>query len=159
MTRTLYTDGSPKGRIAIVIPGNSPESESKVVAIPADTTNNEAEYMAIIESLKYIDNYIKSTGDESPWMILSDSNLAIMQSSGLWKCRAENLIPYLQQVQYYVDNLPVNIEFKWVSRDDNPAGILLEDILNYERQVNKEMQNEQETGRIRPYARKLFREL
>ncbi len=129
------------------------------MAIPADTTNNEAEYMAIIESLKYIDNYIKSTGDQAQWMILSDSNLAIMQSSGQWNCKAENLIPYLQQVQYYVDNLPVNIEFKWVSRDDNPAGILLEDILNYERQVNKEIQNEQETGRIRPYARKLFREL
>ena len=159
MTYTIYVDGSPKGRVAIVIPGNSPAIETSVIGIKSNVTNNEAEYLAALESLKFIDTYVHSTNDTTPWTICSDSKLVVMQSNNIWKCRAENLQPYLDQIWYYLDNLPVTVKFKWVSRDDNPAGVLLEDILSFEQQVNREIKDEAETGKVRDYAKRLLSEL
>lgn len=152
----IYADGSPKGRVAIVIPGNSPGSESSVIGIDSNVTNNEAEYLAVLEALKYIARYVEE-GDLMNWKVYSDSKLIINQSANVWKCKADNLIPYLQQVWYYIDNLPVKIYFEWIGRENNPAGILLEDVLSYERQVNREIKEEKETGRVRPYAREILK--
>ena len=159
MAHTIYVDGSPKGRVAIVIPGNDPVIKSSVIGIDSNVTNNEAEYLAALESLKFIDAYVHSTVDTTPWRICSDSKLVVMQSNNIWKCRAENLRPYLNQIWYYLDNLPVTVRFKWVPRDNNPAGTLLEDILSFERQVDREINDEAETGKVREYAKKLLREL
>jgi len=159
MAHTIYVDGSPKGRVAVVVPGNDPVIKSSVIGIDSNVTNNEAEYLAALESLKHIDAYVHSTSDSTPWTIYSDSKLVVMQAATIWKCRAENLQPYLDQIWYYLDSLPVTVNFKWVSRDNNPAGVLLEDVLSFERQVDREINDEAETGKVREYAKKLLREL
>lgn len=149
----VYVDGSPKGRVGIVFPGNSPPEESSVVSIGMDHTNNEAEYLAVLKGLEAINK----RDPLRQWIMYSDSKLTVMQVKGVWVCRAPNLLPILHDIWDYLETHRLSVEFKWISRNHNFAGHLLDHVLSLEHQVNKEIKAES-NGKIRPYAKRLFRE-
>jgi len=87
-----YTDGASRGNpghaasaFLIVKDGEILQKHSLYVG---KTTNNVAEYTAIIEALKALGAL---TRDEV--RIYSDSQLAIRQLSGAWRVKKEHLIP------------------------------------------------------------------
>lgn len=79
-------------------------------------SNNEAEYMAIIQALKWLS---ESTPKVTAATIYSDSMLAINQISGEWNCNAEHLAQMRDQCTSLAAQLGIPLSFEWVPRSDN----------------------------------------
>ena len=81
-------------------------------AIKGKVTNNIAEYVAIIEALKYA----KSAGIMD-LKIRSDSNLAVNQLLGKFKVKNSGLIPYYLDAKAAMSDLDY-VELEWVPREN-----------------------------------------
>ena len=85
-------------------------------------TNNELEYLALLYGLEYVNNkYTKVKV-----IIYSDSMLIVNQINCKWRVTTPTLIPLYNKC---VKQLKPNITIKWVKRDLNKAGWVLEDLL------------------------------
>jgi len=83
-------------------------------------TNNELEYKALIEAIKYANKQ----GYERPFFI-GDSRLVINQVWYSWKINLKHLNELNKQV---LNILPEQAKGKWVRRNHNVAGIHLENL-------------------------------
>jgi len=95
---------------------NKSARKYKIVEIPL-CTNNVAEYLAILQALK--DN----TGDLH---IYSDSKLAVNQCNGSWLVHDADLAQLRDKVRKQI--VDRRVAFTWLPREQNLAGILLEDL-------------------------------
>jgi len=109
----VYVDGSGKGFYAFVA-----ERKGEIFKIgifrKKGITNNQAEYLAILETLK---NFPK--GD---LIIYSDSLLIVNQLNGVYKIKNEKLKKIAKARKRFV-------EIRWIPRSSNKAGKLLEKLL------------------------------
>jgi len=118
-----YFDGSSKGN-----PGPAQcgwailDSEDNIInhkhrTASVDRTNNYAEYMGLIELLRYIDETISITEID----IFGDSKLVIEQVKGNWRCKAINLKPVYNEALRLYKRLTENrnISLTWVPREKN----------------------------------------
>jgi ribonuclease HI len=80
-------------------------------------TNNYAEYLGLIELLKYLSTDDKITHID----IYGDSKLVIMQVTGKWKCKSSNLKPlWVHAVKLYEWLTSQKyITLQWVPREQN----------------------------------------
>jgi len=120
MTRKIYyADGGTKNN------GRFGQQESFICAADeegnilflediGDKTNNEAELIAILRLLESTEGEIE---------ILCDSQLAVHLVRGEWKTHLLRLKLILNQIK----KLNRQFEIKWISRNDNLAGIVLEE--------------------------------
>lgn len=76
-------------------------------------TNNEAEYLAVINALHELCRPSIGTWDEI--ILYSDSQIVINQIKGIWVVRGENLIPLHLEVSKILHNLSL-IKFEWCPR-------------------------------------------
>lgn len=83
------------------------------------TTNNEAEYAAIIAALE-----LARAERLDGVLIRSDSQLCVRQITGEWQIKEERLRPLCARAARLLADLGGRIE--WVPRERNPAGIYLE---------------------------------
>lgn len=115
---TIYTDGSchpnpgPAG-YGFIIEHGTEESET---SCPIDhCTNNEAEYAGIVGALEAaVALGIKDV------VLNSDSQLAVRQINGQYKCEAEKLRPLFEQVKLLMKNFD-SIVFQYIPGSENPA--------------------------------------
>ena len=124
----LYTDGACKGNPG---PGGAgaraefPDGEVKEWKkfVGKKTTNNIAEYSAIILGLEGILEY-KGSPCEMGVIIYTDSNLAANQINGTWKVKNSGLIPLKKKVMdtLYLKNFPAGWTVKWVKAHAGLAG-------------------------------------
>ena len=108
----IYTDGSGKtGKYAYVI------LEKKIVKIfqKKGLTNNEAEYLGVIEALKQ--------NKDKNICIYSDSQLIVNQSNKNYKIKEPRLKVLAEQVWKLCEGR--YIKFKWIPREKNFAGKIL----------------------------------
>ncbi len=127
----IYTDGASRGNpgesaIAYIIVDNGKilEKGSEKISI---STNNEAEYLALIKALKEVRKY-------SPKKVTcySDSNLLINQLNNNWKVKAENLLDFYNEVKNLekeignVKYVHVRRENKWIKLCDKMANDVLD---------------------------------
>ncbi len=109
-----------KARIAVVHEWSSNADESKVFwKDVGDKTNNEAEYLALIEALSLAS---KKAGSIE---IRSDSELIVKQIEGGYRVKDPELKPLWEKAQNLVVKLG-SVRLKWVPRDENLAGLWLE---------------------------------
>ncbi len=102
MKLIIYTDGASRGN-----PGHASYGftiadekgklvyeEGKYIGI---ATNNVAEYMAVLEALKYIKKFLS----KHPLQIelYADSKLVVEQLSGRFKVKSPHLKPLIEQIQ------------------------------------------------------------
>lgn len=112
---TIYTDGASRGNPGsaawayVVTLGNNQviDHSSGTLGI---ATNNDAEYCAIINAIKYA----QQKGFEE-FRILSDSEIVIRQLKGIYRCKE----PRLQRKKAIIESFMrlMNIEFGNVSRE------------------------------------------
>ena len=76
-------------------------------------TNNIAEYMALIEGLKYVVDEKIDYVD-----VYGDSDLIIKQVLGIYKVKALHLKPYHDMVKSYIDQIP-KVVFQHIPRNEN----------------------------------------
>ena len=114
----IYVDGGTRGsRICLV---DKSENKTIIKTRGGDLTNNELEYLAVLYALDYINNRHKKNNVT----IHSDSKLVVNQINGDWEIKTEHLIPLYDKC---IKRMTDKIKIKWVRRDSNLAGIILED--------------------------------
>ena len=82
-------------------------------------TNNEAEYQALNSVLKYL-------ADGSRAHIYSDSQLVCQQFAGRWKVNDPKLNTLLSTARDLIKSKSLQVEVRWIPRERNFAGKLLE---------------------------------
>ncbi len=105
--------------------------EEHVHAIPDLVTprgpmrsNNIAEYTALILLLRRLLDFRGSAPGPRAYRVSGDSQLVVYQMTGRYRVREPHLVPLHEEARRLAASLPV--AFRWVSRDDNRAGHLLE---------------------------------
>jgi ribonuclease HI len=116
----IFSDGASRGNpgpagIGAVILDEKGETIHEIAEFIGETTNNVAEYEALLAALDYC---VKKK--ISPIEILADSQLLIKQLAGEYKVKHENIKPLYQKAQGYLARLQV-IGYKHVLREFNKA--------------------------------------
>lgn len=107
----IFTDGSGKtGKYCYVAEGKRPKIFQK-----KGITNNEAEYLAIIQAL--------ADNPEKDIQIFSDSELVVNQLEQEYAIKEERLRKLAEEVWKLAEGR--NITFIWVPREKNKAGKVL----------------------------------
>ena len=114
----IFIDGGTRGsRICLV---DKSENKTIVKTRGGDPTNNEMEYLALLYALDYVNNRHKKDNIT----IYSDSKLMVNQINGDWQVTTDHLQPLYDKC---TKKMTDKIKIKWVGRDSNLAGIILED--------------------------------
>jgi ribonuclease HI len=86
-------------------------------------TNNQAEYQAVLHSLKYLTNLPQIPATISYFL---DSELVVKQLSGIYKIKDPNLQKIAIEIQRLIANSKsANISFNHIPRSKNSAADLL----------------------------------
>ncbi|MGD0779179.1 MAG: ribonuclease HI family protein [Dehalococcoidales bacterium] len=117
---TIYTDGAARGNpgpaaIGIAIQDQAGSTIATISRRLGITTNNQAEYQAIIAALE------KATSLGAKNVILkSDSELVVKQINGLYKIKKTALRPLYQQVVQLIGSLE-SFAISYIPREQNAA--------------------------------------
>lgn len=122
----LYCDGGNKGDnpSEIVYWSVCVEEKNQCTVVIRDQsnqyhTNNEAEYLAILSSIKYAVHHMK---EDNEIKIHSDSQLAVYQIDGKWKSREQRISKLLIKTRKMIDFLEehdIKVSILWVPIEEN----------------------------------------
>jgi ribonuclease HI len=123
----IYTDGGSRNNpgpsaIGVVI---LDENRNKILEkgeYLGKTTNNQAEYKAVVKALKIAEKFSDNA------ILYSDSQLIVMQLTGKYKVKNKNLINLFNKVKE-LENKYNKVEYRHVKRDDKYI-ILADKIVN-----------------------------
>lgn len=102
MKLIIYTDGASRGNPGPASYGFTVSDESGKLLYQEGryigiSTNNVAEYTAVLEALKYVKNNL---GDKPLHIeLFADSKLVVEQLSGRFKVKSPHLKPLIEQIQ------------------------------------------------------------
>ncbi len=87
-------------------------------------SNNIAEYFGLTLLLRHLRDLDRKSGDRRSYLICGDSELVIRQMRGEYRVKA----PHLRTLHEEASRLSaeLDVEFREVPRERNPAGFLLE---------------------------------
>ncbi len=123
MNFTLYADGGsrgnpgPAGAGALVID----EEGVQVVTVSeflGTTTNNIAEYTAVLRALEELTGLLGSAASSARVEARLDSQLVVRQMNGEYKIKHPNIIPLAQKVKDVAGNF-ASVQFVHIYREDN----------------------------------------
>jgi ribonuclease HI len=120
MTITIHTDGGSRGNpgpaalgYVISIPGKEKIAEGEYLG---ETTNNVAEYTAILRSLQKVVQILgESEAKKTQIKLFLDSELAQRQLTGVYKVKNAGLKPLVQQI-WNIENKFDTIVYNHVKR-------------------------------------------
>jgi ribonuclease HI len=119
MTLHIYVDGSgaPKGKYGYFVE----ETGKSFVQKDDSITNNEAEYLAILQL--FTDKIISQSNEE--YIVYSDSQLIVNQINHVYAINNEKLRAFATKI--WEDKMKYNykMRFEWIPRKENKAGKLL----------------------------------
>lgn len=121
---TIYTDGGARGNPGPAAYGfviydnlnNIVYEEGKTIG---NTTNNVAEYTAVIAALKYLSGRSAVSGQLSIVRVFLDSQLVAEQLSGRWKIKNETLRNLHFTIKELEKKIGAEIVYKHVRREKN----------------------------------------
>ena len=120
---TIFIDGASRGNpgpsaVGIYVRDSAGTEFIKRGEFIGKTTNNVAEYQAIIRSLKHLaqSHFIKL--EDSQITINSDSQLVIKQLCGDYKIKSANLIPLAIETRKLMKTVP-HLKLNFIDRDEN----------------------------------------
>ena len=142
---TIYTDGGARGNpgpaaIGVVIEGPGPAvagGKKTYQEYIGETTNNEAEYQALIFALKKLKQLV-GTEKLKDYMIecYADSELMVKQLNGEFKIKEKSIQKFFIEIWNLKIDLDVPISFHHVPREQNAgADELVNQVLD--REANK----------------------
>lgn len=93
------------------------DNQVKISKYIGEATNNQAEYAAVLEALKYLkENF---AGIDIAAEFLLDSQLVVEQLNGNYKIKNEGLKPLFWEVRELILALGGKIDFQHVPREEN----------------------------------------
>ncbi len=125
MTIYAHTDGASRGNpgesgIGVVLRNEAGQVLQSISAYIGSTTNNVAEYTALIECLK---KALKANCTKL--IVNSDSELIVRQVQGRYRVRDANLKKYYETVRRHLASAPFKFEIRYVPREQNRDADLL----------------------------------
>jgi ribonuclease HI len=121
----IYTDGGSRGNPGIAGAGAYITSKDgthikSVSKSLGETTNNEAEYRAVILGLASIKNKLgKDSVKELPIEVRMDSELVCKQLNGQYQVKEERLYQYFIQIHNMRVSEMKNVSFTHIPREQN----------------------------------------
>jgi len=109
----IYTDGGEGSYCFVILEKNIVKRFKK-----KGITNNEAEYLAVIEALKFVE-------DNSTITIFSDSKLIVNQIKMEWHIKEERLRKLFEEVLSLIKEKNIDFNIEWIPRGENKAGKVL----------------------------------
>lgn len=125
MDLIIHTDGASranpgKAAAAWVIKDSAGKIQEKCGKYLGITTNNEAEYQALIEAISHAINLSAKKHEQmTSILVKSDSLLMISQLSGLWKIKDKNLQKLASKVKQLEKELSCKIKYEHIPRELN----------------------------------------
>jgi ribonuclease HI len=123
MNIIVHTDGGSRGNpgeaaIGVVIEGNGMETIEIKKRIGVKT-NNEAEYMAVMEALIALEGVKKAGRPLTSITFVLDSLLVVSQINGAYKVKQAHLQALLANIRALIRQLNVLVGFRHVLRTEN----------------------------------------
>ena len=121
---TIFTDGGSRGNPGPAASGVVIYEEDKTVLARIGvklgvTTNNVAEYTAILEGLLWVKDHRESLGEISEINFFMDSLLARQQLTGNFKINKPHLISIFRKIQELERELEIKVSYTHVPREQN----------------------------------------
>ena len=121
---TIYIDGGSRGNpgpsaIGVVIIDKDNRVVEKFGTRIEITTNNRAEYRAVIEALRWIRKNLDTLDSYSKINFFLDSNLVCSQLNGLFKIKDSNLRDHLFSVRQLEGEIDIPIAYTYIPREKN----------------------------------------
>ncbi|HEY0948361.1 MAG TPA: reverse transcriptase-like protein [Candidatus Paceibacterota bacterium] len=123
MRFTIYADGGSRGNpgpagSGAIIRNESGETVATVSEYLGVTTNNVAEYTAVLRALEKLAHMLESRAGEADVEVRMDSMLVVRQMSGEWKIKHENMKPLAASTKEVMARFR-SVSFTHVYREDN----------------------------------------
>lgn len=123
MRFTIYADGGSRGNpgpagSGAVIRNESGETVATVSEYLGVSTNNVAEYTAVLRALEKLAAMLESASKEADVEVRMDSMLVVRQMSGEWKIKHENMKPLAASTNEVMQRFR-SVSFAHVYREDN----------------------------------------
>lgn len=121
----IFTDGGARGNpgpaaTGVVMYRNN-QKIKEVGTYIGQTTNNVAEYRAIIQALQMLVAIIKEEGSEVDINCFLDSNLVVSQINGVFKIKDANLRMLYMEVMAELSQIHLPVNFFHIPREKNSA--------------------------------------
>lgn len=91
--------------------------------ITTGLTNNQLEYMSLVKAARYA---VKKYGIRSAFIFCGDSELIIKQMNGVYTVRKSHLRVLRGKIYEALKHVEGTINYVWVPRQHNMAGVVLE---------------------------------
>jgi len=121
----VFADGGARGNpgpaaIGFIIKDSKGKALKREGKYIGETTNNVAEYQAVIESLKWIKkNLINSVVSINSINFFLDSKLIVNQLNGLFKIKNSNLRGLIVKVRQLEQEVGGNVSYNFIPREKN----------------------------------------
>jgi ribonuclease HI len=138
----VYVDGASRGNpgpsaAGIYIKDNRGNDLLKKGEYLGETTNNVAEYTALIRALRYLSDKKRLKISLKEITLYTDSQLLINQLKGDYRIRSQNLIPLAIEARKLMKNFP-RIKFNLIIRKNNKvADKLANKSMNLEEDIDE----------------------
>ena len=124
----IYTDGGARGNpgkaaVGVIAKSETGEILAKICRKIGETTNNVAEYMAVLEALRWIKNDCQLSVISCQFFL--DSKLVVNQLNGLFKIKDANLRNLLVEIRQLEQEVGGNISYFLIPREKNWQADLL----------------------------------
>lgn len=119
----VYTDGGSRGNpgpsgFGVVIYDETKHILAKLSKFLGTKTNNEAEYLALLEALSWLQANASKLAVDSV-IFYSDSQLLVRQMQGHYKVKAANIKPLVTQARDILSSLSISYQFTDIPREKN----------------------------------------
>ncbi|MDQ2742684.1 MAG: ribonuclease HI family protein [Chloroflexota bacterium] len=116
----VETDGACRGNpglagAGVIIKDENGANIETIGTFLGVTTNNQAEYRALIEGLEAVARH-----QPAAVTVRMDSELVVRQMTGIYKVRNPGILPLYSQAMALVNALP-SVSFEHVPREKNPG--------------------------------------
>jgi ribonuclease HI len=133
----IYTDGGSRGNpgpsaSAFVVISEKGSEISSGSSYLGDSTNNQAEYSAVLISMNWLKKYVDKNQEVEEIRYFLDSELVVKQLNGIYRTKDEKLKKIAFQITEVRRNLKPKITFTAIPREKNKQADLL---------VNKTLDN------------------
>jgi ribonuclease HI len=120
----IFTDGGSRGNpgpaaSGIYITDGSSKVLTQFGVVLGVTTNNVAEYTAVIEAFKWLLSHKEKINNMQPVHFFMDSKLVCSQMTGLFKVKHPNMIPLFQTAKLLEKRLALPVLYTHIPREKN----------------------------------------
>ena len=121
---TINTDGGARGNpgpaaLGVVINNEQGELVEQFSRYLGITTNNQAEYQAVLSALEYLEEHEAQFAEVTAVSFLLDSELVVRQLLRVYRVKDLELAGLFNRAVALIDRLPFTIRFSHVRREQN----------------------------------------